>query len=243
MITQYFYDADGTRVRRNSLQGTTAHVNTDYEVTGPSQMVMPPLPPTYTHKLNLAIVTCANCNGIPPVSALPMNLASARVTYRFNGQQVAVREGVTLTFIYGDHLGSASVTTNISGTKVSETRYYPFGETRYSSGSLPSDRTFTGQRAENVGAVGNLMDYGARFYVPAIGRFVSADSVVPRPGDSQALNRYTYARNSPLVRVDPSGHGDCNVHTTSGCLPWNVDTVFGGTDLLGSLNRIRSSGR
>ena len=95
-ITQYFYDADGTRVRRNSLQGTTAHVNTDYEVTGPSQMVMPPLPPTYTHKLNLAIVTCANCNGIPPVSALPMNLASARVTYRFNSQWVAIREGITL---------------------------------------------------------------------------------------------------------------------------------------------------
>ena len=26
--------------------------------------------------------------------------------HRFNGQQVAVREGVTLTFVYGDHLGS-----------------------------------------------------------------------------------------------------------------------------------------
>ena len=69
-----------------------------------------------------------------------LNLATARVTYRFNGQQVAVRESVTLTFVYGDHLGSASVTVNISGTKVSEARYYPYGETRYSSGTTPTSK-------------------------------------------------------------------------------------------------------
>jgi len=32
------------------------------------------------------------------------------------------------------------------------------------------------------------------------------------PGDPQAFNRYAYARNSPVGRVDPSGHGDFNVH-------------------------------
>ena len=205
-VTQYFYDADGNRVKRVGPQGTTVYVNADYEVTGPSQMVMPSLPPTYTHKLYLPVVACAGCNGIAPVSALPMNLATARVTYRFNGQQVAVREGVTLTFIYGDHLGSASVMANISGTKVSEVRYYPFGETHYSNGSLPSDRTFTGQRAESQSAVGNLMDYGARFYSPILGRFISADSIVPQPGNPQSTNRYAYTLNNPLNYIDPSGH-------------------------------------
>ena len=236
-VTQYFYDADGNRVKRISPQGTTVYVNADYEVTGPSQMVVPTstLPPTYTHKLYLPVVFCSGCNGIPSLNEPLLNLATARVTYRFNGQQVAMREGVTLTFVYGDHLGSASVTANISGTKVSEVRYYPFGETRYSSGTTPTSKRFTSQE-EQVGI--GLYDYGARFYDPAIGRFISADSVVPRPGDSQALNRYTYARNSPLVRVDPSGHGDCNVHTTSGCFPWNVDPVFVGGDFLSSINPI-----
>jgi RHS repeat-associated protein len=67
---------------------------------------------------------------------------------------------------------------------------------------------FTGQRSEEA-ALGSLYDYGGRFYSPVFGRFVSADSLVPRPGDPQSLNRYSYARNNPLIRVDPSGHADC----------------------------------
>jgi len=55
---------------------------------------------------------------------------------------------------------------------------------------------------------------GARWYSPLLGRFLSPDSLVPRPGDSQAYNRYAYARNSPLVRIDPSGHTDCDAGNT-----------------------------
>jgi RHS repeat-associated protein len=200
-VTQYFYDADGSRVKRVSPQGTTFYVNADYEVTGPSQMVTP----TFSHKLYFPVMACASSDGsgIPSLGIPPLNLATARVIYRFNGQQVAVREGVTLTFIYGDHLGSASVTTNLSGTKVSEVRYYPFGETRYTSGNTATTKRFTSQE-EQVGI--GLYDYGARFFDPAIGRFVSADSIVPRPGNPQSLNRYSYTNNRPLNLVDPSGH-------------------------------------
>jgi hypothetical protein len=42
-------------------------------------------------------------------------------------------------WLHGDHLGSASLTTNITGAAVSEMRYYPFGETRWVSGTLPTD--------------------------------------------------------------------------------------------------------
>ncbi len=83
---------------------------------------------------------------------------------------------------------------------------------------MPTNCTFTGQRSEDSDAVGSLMDYGARYYSPLLGRFISADSVVPQPADPQSLNRYSYTRNSPLVRVDPSGHGDCNIHLVR-CLP------------------------
>jgi hypothetical protein len=50
------------------------------------------------------------------------------------------------------------------------------------------------------------MHYGARFYSPRLGRFVSADSIVPQPGEPQALNRYSYVYNNPVIYTDPSGH-------------------------------------
>ena len=51
------------------------------------------------------------------------------------------------------------------------------------------------------------MYYRARYYDPELGRFIQADSIVPSPGDPQALNRYAYARNNPVRYTDPSGHG------------------------------------
>ena len=137
------------------------------------------------------------------------------MTYRFNGQQVAVREGVTLTFVHGDHLGSASLTTGITGTKVSEMRYYPFGEVRYSSGNTPTDKRFTSQEEES--SMG-LYSFGARLYDQQIGRFISADSIVPHPGDPQAFNRYAYVRNSPLNLIDPNGHDWWNAVFNSGAI-------------------------
>jgi hypothetical protein len=47
---------------------------------------------------------------------------------------------------------------------------------------------------------------GARWYDAYIARFVSADTIVPDPGNPQDLNRYAYVRNSPLRFIDPSGH-------------------------------------
>jgi len=53
--------------------------------------------------------------------------------------------------------------------------YYPFGQIRTPGTNLLTDKGFTGQRLDDTG----LMHYGARFYSPLIGRFVSADTIVP----------------------------------------------------------------
>jgi RHS repeat-associated protein len=46
---------------------------------------------------------------------------------------------------------------------VAESRYYPYGEERWSSDTLPTDYRFTGQRLD--GDLG-LYQMGARFYDP-----------------------------------------------------------------------------
>ena len=104
---------------------------------------------------------------------------------------------------HADHLGSTSLVTNATGGEVGRQRYFPYGQGRPGDASLPTDYRFTGQRHE--GTIG-LYDYGARFYDPLLGRFVSADTVVPEPGNPQALNRFSYCLNNPLRYTDPSGH-------------------------------------
>jgi len=110
-----------------------------------------------------------------------------------------------LYYVLKDHLGSASVTLDASGNVVAngEQRYYPFGESRLTGAALPTDRLYTGQR--DVG-LGGLYHYNARFYLPKLGRFISADTIVPEPSNPQALNRYSYVRNNPVKYIDPSGH-------------------------------------
>ena len=97
----------------------------------------------------------------------------------------------------GQRLSSTSLATDYSGQEVtgSRTLYYPYGEQRWSAsgGTLPTDFTYTGQRADSFG----LMDYHARFYDPLVGRFISADTIVPSPSDPQSLNRYSYVLGNP----------------------------------------------
>jgi RHS repeat-associated protein len=120
-------------------------------------------------------------------------------------------------------LDSASITTDSSGAKVSELRYKPFGEIRYSWTSTPVTTpcysltrfTYTGQytHMDDPTTAGvtkgfGLMFYNARWYDPALGRFAQADTIVP--AGVQGLDRYAYVNNSPMNFIDPSGHRSCS---------------------------------
>jgi RHS repeat-associated protein len=141
--------------------------------------------------------------------------------YTLGGRRVAMRrvpedQPEALYYLFSDHLGSTHVTYRASDGFTESIRYYPYGGTR--SGEVPTDRLFTGQRFDDT--IG-LYDYGARFYDPALGRFISADTVVPNPGNPQAFNRYAYVYNNPLRYIDPNGH-----------FPWSLLLVLGALLLL-----------
>jgi len=124
--------------------------------------------------------------------------------YYFAGSnRIAMRENGTLTWLLSDHLGSTSVTADESGNMLSSMRYSAFGETRASSGATNTDYRYTGQRSE---AEIGLYYYVARFFDPALGRFLSADSVVPNIGNPISYDRYAYVNNNPINFNDPSGH-------------------------------------
>ncbi len=66
-------------------------------------------------------------------------------------------------------------------------------------------RGFTGhEMLDDLG----LVHMNGRIYDPLLGRFLSADLQVQDPKDMQSYNRYSYCRNNPLSKVDPSGFAD-----------------------------------
>jgi RHS repeat-associated protein len=129
--------------------------------------------------------------------------------YLFGGRVVAMRRGDTLYFLSPDHLGSASLVLDEDGRWLADHRFWPYGETKRMDGASeyhPTDRLFTGMMfRERLG----IYRMGARWYDPYLARWLSADTLVPDPGDPQSFNRYSYAIGNPLRHTDPSGHGAC----------------------------------
>jgi hypothetical protein len=73
------------------------------------------------------------------------------------------------------------------------------------------------------------MFFNARYFSPYLGRFISADTIVPGAGNPQALNRYSYTFNNPVKYTDPSGHWPgpltIGVAIAAGFLLWDIFTT------------------
>jgi RHS repeat-associated protein len=130
---------------------------------------------------------------------------SETIAYIHAGSQriAMVRNGTETRYFHGDHLGSTHLMTNDQATVIRTTKYTPFGGTYETSGTADNAHKFTGQILD--GETG-LYFYNARFYDPALGRFITPDIIVQAPYDPQTLNRYTYVRNNPIKYTDPSGY-------------------------------------
>ena len=112
-------------------------------------------------------------------------------------------------YFHHDNLGSTRLMTDGDCKIVMDQDYMPFG------GDLPEvgqtevlDKEadgykYTGQK--QVASTG-LYYYGARYYDPSIGRFISEDSYSGEIANPQTQNLYIYVVNNPLRYVDPTGH-------------------------------------
>lgn len=100
---------------------------------------------------------------------------NARKLYTFNGSIVAQRDSDnTMSYLHGDQLGSVSIVTNASGGLKHKQEFDPWGNIR-EGGASSTKLNYTGQYRDDTG----LIFMNARYYDPKIGRFISADTVVP----------------------------------------------------------------
>ena len=105
-----------------------------------------------------------------------------------------------LYFEHHDLLGSPVMRTAIDGAVVWKGDYAPFRETLEEQPiTWGSQYRFLGNEDD-----GGLMDFGARFYDPRVGRFISPDPIKD-VSSANAVNPYVYCANNPLRYTDKFG--------------------------------------
>ncbi|NPD47901.1 hypothetical protein HNS40_20235 [Lentimicrobium sp. S6] len=120
-------------------------------------------------------------------------------------------ESDEMIFFFKDHLGSVQNTFNDETNELKTFSYDPWGQRRdpitwevYNDPSIAGENYgFTGHEHIDIF---NLVNMNGRIYDPIIGRFISADPIIPFSNNSQSYNRYSYVLNNPLTYTDPSGH-------------------------------------
>ena len=104
-------------------------------------------------------------------------------------------------FFTKDHLGSSTIISDATGKPVQHIEYTAFGESfadwRVEDWNTPYRFTGKEQDAET-----GLYYYGARYYDPRIGRFLSVDPLAEKYG---AWSPYNYVFDNPLKFTDPTG--------------------------------------
>jgi RHS repeat-associated protein len=116
-------------------------------------------------------------------------------------------------YIYLSNEETAPVEVYFDDFKVTQTKssviqqqdYYPFGLTfnSYSrENSVANDYKYNSKEEQNELGLGWL-DYGARMYMPDIGRWEMIDLFSVIEND---VSPYNYVRNNPLKYIDPDGH-------------------------------------
>ncbi|MFD8725805.1 RHS repeat domain-containing protein [Streptomyces sp. NPDC059629] len=123
--------------------------------------------------------------------------------YSIAGTTVAERSSTgDIQYLIPNRQGTDTLAIDYQTQAVTRRQYLPFGQTRAGSApTWPGDKGFVGGTPDPVT---NLENLGTREYDPAIGRFLSDDTVFEAM-DTNQLSGCDYAGNDPVTLSDPSG--------------------------------------
>lgn len=99
-----------------------------------------------------------------------------------------------------DHIGNTLALSDISGNLINKYAYDPFGRLAGMEETVSNPFRFVGQFGV-MDEGDNLFYMRARYYDPAIGRFINKDPI----GLLGGLNMYAYVGNNPIKLIDPLG--------------------------------------
>jgi len=118
-----------------------------------------------------------------------------------NGMHIAKKtSGTTRYYYHLDAVGSTRLVTDKSKAVVFSTDYLPFGKAWSPAGT--EDFMFIDSRSTKSSG---MVHFGARYYDPNTGRFISPDPVLGSLSTPASMNRWAYCMNDPINRIDKDG--------------------------------------
>ena len=207
-MTQYIYDAGGTRVAKGAITNWSAGCDTTQNGFTPQTVYV--LGPSGEQMTEMSEVSGA-------WQWQHTNVVAGSLSATYTNDNVASAAG-SVYFHLSDWLGTRRQQTDYAGNPVETFFSLPYGDQFDSevAANAPAGITdatehhFTGKERDTES--GN--DYfGARYYASSMGRFMSPDwapnvQAVPYADFThpQTLNLYQYMRNNPLGGADADGH-------------------------------------
>jgi RHS repeat-associated protein len=124
------------------------------------------------------------------------------------GAAATIKTGTTREILYcrRDHKGSTTDFFGANGTIVESFSYSGYGQPHQLSGANAAGPRYEQRQWDDL--VG-LYYFGARYYDPVTGRFLTPDTQLGGTSLTQAdvLNRFAFELNNPINNVDLTGHG------------------------------------
>lgn len=185
----YFYDSDGQRVKKIVRKQNGAPVEATVYIGGLFERHTRVQGGVLHHNNTLHVMDDEKRIALVRVgNPLDANDNSPKVQYHL-----------------GDHLGSSNLVVGADGIWTNREEFTPYGETSFGSFAKKRYR-FTGKELDACG----LYYFGARYYDPTIGRFITPDPLNTyvrelRVASSQNLNPYSYVQSNPVSFTDPFG--------------------------------------
>ena len=229
----FTYDGNGNTLTKTDSRGSTTY-NWDFE-NRLASVVLPGTGGTVTFKYDpfgrriQKSSSSATTNYLydGSNSVAEAEQTGAFLTHYAQGTRIdeflAELRNSTIGFYQQDGLSSVTALSGASGSLLNSYMYDAFGNIAVSTGSVANPYLYTGRDEDSET---ELRYYRARYFDPAIGRFLSEDPI----GFSGGVNFYEYVFNNPIKSTDPSG-------LDGGDGPSRVTYPANQPDMIDELNR------